>query len=49
MAGAARVRELLAGDRVLFAGVPDPMSPGEDLLERLVLVAALVEDQSRSR
>jgi hypothetical protein len=30
-AGGERIVELVAGDRALFAGVPDPMSPGVDL------------------
>jgi len=41
-AGAARVGELPAGDPALFAGVPDPMSPGTDLAARLRSVAELV-------
>ena len=47
-AGAARVGELLVGNLALFAGVPDPMSPGSDLAARLRSVALLVAaDQSR--
>jgi hypothetical protein len=38
--GAGRVRELLAGDRDLFRGVPDPLSPGSDLEARLLATFA---------
>jgi hypothetical protein len=43
VAGAARVGELLAGDLELFARVPDPMSSGTDLADRLRSVAELIE------
>jgi hypothetical protein len=35
-AGHERIIELLAGDRALFAGVPDPMHPGVDLERQLL-------------
>jgi hypothetical protein len=35
-AGNSRIRELANGDRALFAGVDDPMSPGADLEARLL-------------
>jgi hypothetical protein len=35
-AGERRIRELVAGDRVLFRGVPDPLQPGTDLERQLL-------------
>jgi hypothetical protein len=39
-AGVLRVRELVAGDRQLFRGVPDPLQPGADLEQLLLEVAS---------
>jgi len=35
-AGDRRIRELVAGDRALFRGVPDPLQPGTDLERQLL-------------
>lgn len=39
-AGGERVRELVAGDRALFRGVPDPIHPGTDLDWQLLAALA---------
>ena len=39
-AGGERVRELVAGDRALFRGVPDPVHPGTDLEWQLLAALA---------
>jgi hypothetical protein len=39
-AGLRRIRELVAGDRQLFRGVPDPLQPGTDLEQQLLAVAS---------
>lgn len=37
-AGDRRIGELVAGDRRLFRGVPDPLQPGADLEQQLLAV-----------
>lgn len=39
-AGQRRIRELVAGDRGLFRGVPDPLQPGAELEQQLLTLHA---------